>query len=218
MVRCMRCGASVEGYSQMCENCAAEKKAAEEASFKMAAETSTMTCPFCGGEMLRSARTCPACGRDWMDYKRPITGTGAIERGDFWIRLVAWLIDGLVVGVITSVLTFILVNSPQQQLLLSFLVGIVYHVGWWVNKGATPGKLAMGLRVVDMDGNTLNVLHAVGRYFSYILSAITFGIGYLMIFGEEHMGLHDRVSGSQVVYAKTLPQRAEPGREVLPAP
>jgi uncharacterized RDD family membrane protein YckC len=67
--------------------------------------------------------------------------------------------------------------------------------------------MAMGLRVVDMDGNLLTPLHAVGRHFSYILSAITVGIGYLMIFGEEHMGLHDRVSGSQVVFANTLPKK-----------
>ena len=67
--------------------------------------------------------------------------------------------------------------------------------------------MLMGLRVVDMNGELLTPMHAVGRYFSYILSAITFGIGYLMIFGEEHMALHDRVSGSQVVFANTLPEK-----------
>jgi uncharacterized RDD family membrane protein YckC/DNA-directed RNA polymerase subunit RPC12/RpoP len=213
MVRCMRCGKTVDGYAQMCDDCAAEKRAAEAASMQQA--TSTMTCPWCGATMLRSAPRCSACFREWADYRASVVGMGGVQRGDFWIRLVAWFIDTLIVGFISTV-GGLLISQPGERLLFSVFISILYPVSWWVRKGATPGKLAMGLRVVDMNGNKLTVLHAIGRYFSYILSAITLGIGYLMIFGEEHMGLHDRVSSSQVVFANTLPKE-QAASEMQPA-
>lgn len=205
MVRCMRCGASVEGYSQVCDNCAAEKRAADAASMQQAVETSTMTCPWCGAAMLRSAQRCSSCFRDWADYRAPAVGMGGIQRGDFWIRFVASFIDGIIMIIPSIVLSLLL--EPGLSTLAGAIAGLTYNVGFWTNTGATPGKMALGLRVVDMDGNLLTLWHAVGRHFSYILSAITLGIGYLMIFGEQHMGLHDRVSSSQVVLANTLPKK-----------
>ena len=80
MVRCMRCGASVEGYAQVCDNCAAEKRAAEAASMQHAVETSTMACPWCGATMLRSAQRCSSCFRDWADYRAPAVGMGGVQR------------------------------------------------------------------------------------------------------------------------------------------
>jgi uncharacterized RDD family membrane protein YckC len=139
---------------------------------------------------------------------------GGVQRGDFWVRFLAWLVDGLIL-IIPSVILSILVPRPGGTLLAA-LASLAYNVGFWMNTGATPGKMALGLRVVDANGNLLTFWHAVGRHFSYILSAITLGIGYLMIFGEQHLALHDRVSGSQVVFANTLPKQ-QPSPETRPA-
>jgi uncharacterized RDD family membrane protein YckC len=189
----------------MCDNCAADKRAADAASMQHAVETSTMTCPWCSATMLRTEQRCPTCFRDWADYRAPVVGMGGVQRGDFWVRLVAWLIDTLILGVVSVPLSMVL--APMLGFLAGTAIGLAFNVWFWTQKGATPGKMALGLRVVDLEGNLLTPLHAVGRYFSYILSGITLGIGYLMIFGEEHMGLHDRVSGSQVVFANTLPKK-----------
>ncbi|MEO8457430.1 MAG: RDD family protein [Chloroflexota bacterium] len=207
MVRCMRCGDSVEGFSQLCDKCGAEKKAADEASKAHAAIPATMPCPWCQSTMLMSAARCPACFREPSDFRPGVHGAAAgsgmgLQRADFWVRLVAALIDGLILIVPNVALR---IAFGTAGIGLSLLVGVSYSVWFWTQKGATPGKMAMGLKVVDNDGRLLTPMHAVGRYFSYFLNAITLGIGYLMIFGEEHKGLHDRVSGSQVVFARTLP-------------
>jgi uncharacterized RDD family membrane protein YckC len=101
---------------------------------------------------------------------------GGVQRGDFWVRFLAWLVDGLIL-IIPSVILSILVPRPGGTLLAA-LASLAYNVGFWMNTGATPGKMALGLRVVDANGNLLTFWHAVGRHFSYILSAITLGIGY----------------------------------------
>ena len=48
-------------------------------------------------------------------------------------------------------------------------------------RGATVGKMALGLRVVTSNGQRLSFMNATGRYFAKIISAIILGIGFLMI-------------------------------------
>src|SRR5690606_32165333 len=65
---------------------------------------------------------------------------------------------------------------------------------------ATIGKMALGLKVTDMNGNKLNFLQASGRFFGKILSSLIVGIGYLMIaFTEKKQGLHDILAKTLVV-------------------
>lgn len=203
-VRCLKCGKLVEGLSQMCAECTEDKRANEQAMFQQATAAAVMPCPWCDATMPRAAARCPTCFREPQDFRTHAQGLESMQRGDFWVRLVAWIIDAVILSV---------VNTPIQLLFppaLVFVVGLGIGIGYTVyflsQKGATPGKMVMGLRVVDGDGRFLSPMHAIGRYFSHFVSVITLGIGYLMIFGEQRLGLHDRVSGSQVVLAKSLPQ------------
>ena len=82
MVRCLKCGASIDGFAQLCDNCAAEKRTADEAA-RVAVSTSVMPCPRCHASMPRAAIRCPSCFREWADYRRPATGMGGVQRGDF---------------------------------------------------------------------------------------------------------------------------------------
>ena len=67
-------------------------------------------------------------------------------------------------------------------------------------RGATVGKMAMGLRVVTSDGQRLSFLNATGRYFAKILSAIILCIGFIMIgFTDKKRGLHDMIAGTLVI-------------------
>jgi uncharacterized RDD family membrane protein YckC len=214
MVRCLKCGASIDGFAQLCDNCAAEKRAADEAA-RVAVSTSVMPCPWCHASMPRAAIRCPSCFREWADYRRPATGMGGVQRGDFWIRLVAVIIDTVIL-IIPSLIIALIVPPPVGSL-FGALLSIAYNVGFWTKTGATPGKMAMGLREVDSNGELLTFWHAVGRHFSYILGGLTLGIDYLMVFGEQHLALHDRVSSSQVVFANTLPVRQLTTSETQPA-
>jgi len=67
-------------------------------------------------------------------------------------------------------------------------------------RGATVGKMVMGLRVVTSDGRRLSFMNATGRYFAKILSAIILCIGFIMVaFTDKKRGLHDIIAGTLVI-------------------
>jgi uncharacterized RDD family membrane protein YckC len=66
-------------------------------------------------------------------------------------------------------------------------------------KGATPGKRLLGLAVEGEQGaGPVGASRAALRLLGYLLSAVLFGIGFLMAaFGG--LALHDRIAGTRVV-------------------
>ncbi|GGJ97343.1 RDD family protein [Luteimonas terricola] len=65
---------------------------------------------------------------------------------------------------------------------------------------ATPGKMALGIKVVDQHGQRLSFGHALGRWVAATLSYLTLYIGFLMAaFTERKRALHDMVAGTLVV-------------------
>jgi uncharacterized RDD family membrane protein YckC len=155
--------------------------------------------------------------------------SGAIHYGGFWIRFVARLIDGILVGIVGFILTLPLTflgigsaisvnqNDPSAALaalpamlaaqgiatLIRLALAVAYEAYFLSTKGATLGKLALGLKVVRADGGPITVGLAVGRYFASILSAIILMIGYIIAaFDPQKRSLHDRLCNTYVVYAK----------------
>jgi uncharacterized RDD family membrane protein YckC len=64
----------------------------------------------------------------------------------------------------------------------------------------TVGKLALGIRVTDMDGKRISFMHATGRYFAKILSAFIMCIGFLMVaWTQRKQGLHDLIAQTLVL-------------------
>jgi uncharacterized RDD family membrane protein YckC len=64
----------------------------------------------------------------------------------------------------------------------------------------TVGKLALGIRVTDMNGARISFLRALGRYPAKYLSAIIFGIGFLMVaWTQRKQGLHDLLANTLVL-------------------
>ena len=89
-----------------------------------------------------------------------------------------------------------------QLLLFIFTYGIqiLYSVLFLGKFGATPGKMAVGIKVVRSDGERVSYLRAFGRYFAEILSGLIFLIGYIMAaFDDEKRALHDRICDTRVV-------------------
>jgi uncharacterized RDD family membrane protein YckC len=67
-------------------------------------------------------------------------------------------------------------------------------------KGATLGKMALGIKVTDMSGNPVSFARASGRYFGKILSGLTLGIGYIIAgFSQQKQALHDILAKTLVV-------------------
>jgi uncharacterized RDD family membrane protein YckC len=137
------------------------------------------------------------------------------EYGGFWVRVVAALIDGIILSIVRYAITIPLGLEAfgtsmsggnffsawfGLAALLSYAIQIGYYVYFWSQTGATPGKSAMGLKVVRPDGGMISVGQAFGRYFCQFLDAITLGIGYMMAgWDSEKRTLHDRICETRVI-------------------
>lgn len=65
---------------------------------------------------------------------------------------------------------------------------------------ATIGKLALGIRVTDLQGARISFPRALGRYAGKYLSALILCIGFLMVaFTRRKQGLHDMLANTLVL-------------------
>jgi uncharacterized RDD family membrane protein YckC len=139
------------------------------------------------------------------------TGPGSGPRANFGQRLVAAIIDGIVLVVPTLLLEYAL--RPAGGF-IALLVGVGYY-GWLEGStsGQTVGKRAMGIRVYDPRvGGSIGTPRAVGRYFAKIISAIPCFLGYFwMLWDRERQCWHDKLVGSVVVPVSSYPVESWPG-------
>ena len=78
---------------------------------------------------------------------------------------------------------------------------------------ATPGKRAMGLKVVGETGRRIGFGKATGRYFGKIVSGMIFNIGYLMAgLTARKQALHDLMAGTLVVFRAVEPGSPPPAQ------
>jgi len=142
--------------------------------------------------------------------------------GGFWIRFGARMIDAFLLGIVQASLALALfgtfgaqfmpnvIRSEPQSLrvsfqILSYAIGFLYEVLFLYYRGATLGKMALGLQVVRSDGESLGWGVCIARYFMNFVSALILLIGYIMAgFDGEKRALHDRVCGTRVVYKQSL--------------
>lgn len=143
-----------------------------------------------------------------------------MPKGSFLYRFVAWLIDVIIVGIVESIVAVAigipifftrfavgpgemgsLYRGYGLMSLVSILIGVAYFVYFWGEKGATPGKMALGLKVIGTDGTMpIGYAKAFVRYIGYIISGAICLIGYLLIIiDDDNQGLHDKIASTYVV-------------------
>lgn len=67
-------------------------------------------------------------------------------------------------------------------------------------KQATLGKMALGIKVTDLEGRQISFGRATGRHFGKMVSGLLLSIGYIMAaFTERKQALHDQMAGCLVV-------------------
>lgn len=129
----------------------------------------------------------------------------------FWIRLGALLID-LVVMLVVIYLPLSLIYGEEYwlgeafvqgfwDLFLGYVVPIVATIWFWLRFLGTPGKMVLGLRVVDAKtGGALSLGQAVLRYLAYIPAMVPLGLGLFWVgFDARKQGWHDKLSGTLVI-------------------
>jgi uncharacterized RDD family membrane protein YckC len=129
-------------------------------------------------------------------------------------RLVAYIVDIIIVGLFTALLAIIGVAAVVVVPVLAvlpfiavFLVSLLYFPYYWQRSGQTPGMRMMNVKVVrDADGGPLSWGSALLRLIGYWISAAVFYIGYIWIFIDKRKrGWHDLIAGTVVIEAPRGP-------------
>ena len=126
----------------------------------------------------------------------------------FWIRFLAYFIDGIILSVAFSILSYATGSNIQSYNSISSpgsFLGLILTIAYFVyfetsDKQATIGKFIFDMKVVKEDGSKLTAKDSAIRYFSKILSAIILFIGFIMAgFDDKKQALHDKIAHTYVV-------------------
>lgn len=173
-----------------------------------------MYCKYCGKKVSGHDIFCKNCGEQIQETENATPNTNYYA--GFVNRLAAYLIDGIVIYIGGFIIGFFIgltlvllqiTNLIDETLLNSFYQIIGIGITWLYfaimessSKQATLGKMAMKIKVTDLEGNRISFSRATGRYFAKILSMMIFFIGYIMAaFTEKKQALHDMIAGTLVV-------------------
>jgi uncharacterized RDD family membrane protein YckC len=201
-------------------------------------------CSKCGAQNFATAQSCQKCsgglsvGLAPMPPAMPAQAYAAAPAvayaavptsryGGFWLRLLAHLIDHVILGLVAAPLFFILVlpvivrvvheaesnQEPSPELIVAIVSSVFVYillafVGQWLYEAlltssswqGTVGKRVLQLKVTDELGNRIGFGRATGRFFAKILSSMLFCIGFIMIgLTDRKRGLHDMLAGTLVM-------------------
>ncbi|MGA2358261.1 MAG: RDD family protein [Terriglobales bacterium] len=199
---CNKCGAQNAAGAQFCNRCGAPTNPMPGVVQTPVASPSS-TSPYSASATSYQA-VAPAVG---------------VGYGGFWIRVVAAIIDGIILRVVVAPFGMIFgalglaggmmpgIPHIGFRLLGRGVTFILLIFGSWLYEAfmesssyqATLGKMIFGMKVTDLNGNRISFERATGRHFAKWLSAMILCIGYIMVgFTERKQGLHDLLAGTLV--------------------
>ena len=209
---CPKCGTENSAQSRFCRNCGFDIKSVEVIQPVQPAAGS-------GGVSIPPAQP----SAEVVSTQPPATGapvpplafamSASLLYAGFWLRVAASLIDGLLISAVTLPFFFVIgvfsvLSRRNADFESNFGLSMFTILIQWLyyalmessSKQATLGKMAIGLKVTDLNGNRISFGRATGRYFGRILSGLILNIGFFMIaFTEKKQGLHDMIAGTLVV-------------------
>jgi len=178
----------------------------------------THRCVECGNsfpesEMIafENAWVCAACKPVFVQkLKEGLAPANVLNYAGFWVRVGAKFVDGIILQVVNLALGFCVglamgsmggaKSAPIAAGVIGFLFGISYITFFNGRFGATPGKMALKLKIVRPNGEAISYARALGRYFGEMLSTMTLFIGFMMAgWDEQKRALHDRVCDTRVI-------------------
>ncbi|ROU06780.1 RDD family protein [Lysobacter enzymogenes] len=151
---------------------------------------------------------------------------GEQELADRGIRLVAAIIDGVILMVLLVPLMFIggymeavmqAAQTGQQPYGLQIAWGVGALLLFFAvqylplsQNGQTWGKKVMKIKIVDQDGNKPDLVTLMGKRYLFqngiglipCLGGLISLVDILMIFRQDRRCLHDQIAGTRVVVAR----------------
>ena len=150
----------------------------------------TFPCHRCGARLRRGVGYCPNCGAEHQGANADSNYVG------FLPRLGAAIIDAaaplLVSGIIIA-----FVNFPG----IFALIFVSYHAIFTYNLGQTPGKMALGIQVVDSNRQKPTLRQIILReVIGKIIVFLVMFIGFIwVIWDPKKRGWHDYIGDTYVV-------------------
>ena len=142
-------------------------------------------------------------------YQPPGGASG--PRANFGQRLVAYIVDGILLGIVYVI--FLLISRP-----LGYAVGTLGSLAYFTYfegspSGQTVGKKLMSIRVIDFStGGAIGYGRAFVRWIGRILSGAVCLLGYLwMLWDREKQTWHDKIATTVVVPTSAYPVQSWPG-------
>ena len=173
-----------------------------------------MQCRICGQDNPPEASFCGKCGAVLATTTEP-AATPAVtvpptvapvvqaEYMGFWIRFVAAIIDAIILGAIFTILSLPAFTGAMffPFRFLWFPLPWLYYWLFTGLKGQTPGKMAVGIKVVNAEGSIPGLVTAALReILGKFISSAAFCLGYLWIaIDTEKRGWHDSIASTHVV-------------------
>jgi uncharacterized RDD family membrane protein YckC len=130
----------------------------------------------------------------------------------FWIRALATAIDTVILLVLVTLpLTLIygvhdywygeLYFLGFWDVVLGYITPVVLTIWFWLRYQATPGKMLLWLKVVDIKtSEPISFWQAIIRYFGYLPAVFCLFIGIIWIaFDKRHQGWHDKLASTAVI-------------------
>lgn len=145
-----------------------------------------------------------------QDTTPALTPLMTARHAGFWARFFATLLDSILellimVPIILWIFGVDALMDPALDTgsfdLFSNLIIIAVVLLFWHFRGATPGKMLMGLRIVDADTHgPVPFGRLVLRLLGYIVSALPLGLGFLWVaFDKRKQGFHDKIARTVVL-------------------
>jgi uncharacterized RDD family membrane protein YckC len=128
-------------------------------------------------------------------------------------RALAAVIDLAVLGLIDAIVVYFTLKIcglsladlpllPKAPLVAFLILQNGGYLAAFTAGGQTLGKMTAGIRVVSVDGPTLDLSRSLKRTLLWALLAVPAGLGFATaVFSPDRRGLHDRVAGTRVVRA-----------------
>lgn len=134
--------------------------------------------------------------------------------GGFWIRLVASIIDSIWILILTLGLGWMIYGAiyfestnfvmGYADFFTSYVLPFIITMLFWAYKSATPGKMALGLKIVDAE--TLDPVpkgRLALRYLGYYVSTLVIFLGFFWVaWDKRKQGWHDKIARTVVIKAK----------------
>ena len=140
-----------------------------------------------------------------------------VQYAGFWVRTGASLIDIIILMIATYPILWFFYSgdwhrifatglSEQPQVLwfdimVNYILPFAYTVAVWMLWSASPGKILLGLKIVDADtGENIDLKQSIIRYVGYFPAMMALFIGIFWVaFDKRKQGWHDKMANTVVI-------------------